>query len=98
MLRSSSRQSPKRPMSCRDGDRPRPCGSKTRLHTSCELQCPANFFCEKLDLEVTSAFEQALTVLRTMSDFTEMNLEFPTAPTFKKARFNANNCHFLSNA
>src|SRR5207249_9651035 len=45
------------------------------------IAVPRKFFCEELDPEVTSAFEQAITVLSTMSDISEINLEVPTDRT-----------------
>src|SRR6266566_9680393 len=49
------------------------------------IAVPRKFFCEELDPEVASAFEQALSVLSTMSDISEINLEAPTDRTLQKA-------------
>jgi len=56
---------------------------------------PRKFFCEDLDPEVTSAFQQALTVLSTMSDISEINLEVPTDRTLQKAESYAYHCEFV---
>jgi aspartyl-tRNA(Asn)/glutamyl-tRNA(Gln) amidotransferase subunit A len=59
------------------------------------IAVPRKFFCEELDPEVTSAFEQALTVLSTMSDISEINLEVPTDRTLQKAESYAYHCEFV---
>ena len=59
------------------------------------IAVPRKFFCEELDPEVTSAFEQALSVLSTMSDISEINLEVPTDRTLQKAESYAYHCEFV---
>src|SRR5213593_2073716 len=59
------------------------------------IAVPRKFFCEELDPEVTSAFEQAITVLSTMSDISEINLEVPTDRTLQKAESYAYHCEFV---
>ncbi len=59
------------------------------------IAVPRKFFCEELDPEVTSAFEQALTVLSTMSDISEINLEVPIDRTLQKAESYAYHCEFV---
>jgi len=59
------------------------------------IAVPRKFFCEELDPEVASAFEQALTVLSTMSDISEINLEVPIDRTLQKAESYAYHCEFV---
>ena len=59
------------------------------------IAVPRKFFCEELDPEVASAFEQALSVLSTMSDISEINLEVPTDRTLQKAESYAYHCEFV---
>src|SRR5206468_3558818 len=59
------------------------------------IAVPRKFFCEELDPEVTSAFEQAITVLSTMSDISEINFEVPTDRTLQKAESYAYHCEFV---
>ncbi len=59
------------------------------------IAVPRKFFCEELDPEVASAFEQALSVLSTMSDISEINLEVPIDRTLQKAESYAYHCEFV---
>ena len=59
------------------------------------IAVPRKFFCEELDPEVASAFEQALSVLSTMSDISEINLEVPTDRTLQKAESYAYHAKFV---
>ncbi len=59
------------------------------------IAVPRKFFCEELDPEVASAFQQALSVLSTMSDISEINLEVPTDRTLQKAESYAYHCEFV---
>src|SRR5256885_10534070 len=59
------------------------------------MAVPRKFFCEELDPEVASAFEQALSVLSTMSDISEINLEVPIDRTLQKAESYAYHCEFV---
>ena len=59
------------------------------------IAVPREFFCEELDPEVASAFEQALSVLSTMSDISEINLEVPTDRTLQKAESYAYHAKFV---
>ena len=46
---------------------------------------PHKFFCEELDPEVGSAFQEALSVLSTMTDISDITLNVPTDRTLQKA-------------
>ena len=59
------------------------------------IAVPRKFFCEELDPEVASAFEQALSVLSTMSDISEINLEVPIDRTLQKAESYAYHYEFV---
>ncbi len=59
------------------------------------IAVPRKFFCEELDPEAASAFEQALSVLSTMSDISEINLEVPTDRTLQKAESYAYHAKFV---
>ena len=59
------------------------------------IAVPRKFFCEELDPEVASAFQQALSVLSTMSDISEINLEVPTDRTLQKAESYAYHAKFV---
>ena len=59
------------------------------------IAVPRKFFCEELDPEVASAFEQALSVLSTMSDISEINLEVPTDRTLQKVESYAYHAKFV---
>src|SRR5256885_8466123 len=59
------------------------------------MAVPRKFFCEELDPEVASAFEQELSVLSTMSDISEINLEVLIDRTLQKAESYAYHCEFV---
>jgi len=59
------------------------------------IAVPRKFFCEELDPQVASAFEQALSVLSTMSDISEINLEVPTDRTLQKVESYAYHAKFV---
>ena len=59
------------------------------------IAVPRKFFCEELDPEAASAFEQALSVLSTMSDISEINLEVPIDRTLQKAESYAYHYEFV---
>jgi len=57
---------------------------------------PRKFFCDELGTEVASAFQQALSVLSTMSEISEITLEVPTDRTLQKAESYAYHCEFVT--
>lgn len=59
------------------------------------LAVPRRFFCEELDVEVASAFEDALSALSTMADISEITLDVPIDRTLQRAESYAYHAEFV---
>jgi len=59
------------------------------------LAVPRRFFCEELDGEVASAFEDALAALSTMADIHEITLDVPIDRTLQRAESYAYHAEFV---
>jgi len=56
---------------------------------------PRKFLCEELDPEIDSAFQEALSVLSTMTDISDITLDVPTDRTLQKAESYAYHAEFV---
>jgi aspartyl-tRNA(Asn)/glutamyl-tRNA(Gln) amidotransferase subunit A len=60
------------------------------------IAVPRKFFCEELDSEVASAFEDALSVLSVIAEIREITLEVPTDRTLQKAESYSYHAEFVT--